>query len=352
MSHYTSISPFGMMPDGETVSIITLDNGTLSCKVLTYGATLHSLFVPDRNGNPVDVVLGYDTLSEYMENDGYLGATVGRFANRIGGAQFSLNGKKYPLAANDGANHLHGGRIGFSHRVWAVDYCTADSVTLSLTSKDGEEGYPGNLHVKVTYTLCDNAITIRYHAVSDADTPCNLTNHSYFNLSGHDSGSVLDQTIQLFAEYYTPNDPESIPIGIVAPVEGTPMDLRKPIRIGEHMDDAFPQLLLGHGYDHNFVIDGAANTLRPAAEAYSRKTGITMQVHTTQPGVQFYTANFLAEGRQGKGKCTYGPRHAFCLETQHFPDSPNQAKFPSAVLERDAEYQHAAVFVFSTNQSV
>lgn len=350
MRYHTSISPFGKTPDGKAVSVILLDNGKISCKVLTYGATLHSLFVPNRSGDPVDVVLGYDTLREYMDNDGYLGATVGRFANRIGGARFSLNGREYPLAANNGANHLHGGHTGFSHRVWDVVCCTPDSVTLSLTSPDGEEGYPGTLQVNVTYTIHDTALTINYRAVSDADTLCNLTNHSYFNLAGHDSGPVLDQTIQLFAEHYTPNDPENIPIGIVSPVDGTPMDLRKPTPIGAHIDDVFPQLLLGHGYDHNYVIDGPANTLRPAAAARCEETGITMQVHATQPGVQLYTANFLPEGRQGKGKCSYGPRHAFCLETQYFPDSPNQPAFPSAVLRQGAEYQHTAVFSFSADQ--
>ena len=261
-------------------------------------------------------------------------------------SQNSVIEKKYLLADNDGSNHLHGGRVGFSHRVWTVDCCSTDSVTLSLISKDGEEGYPGNLHVKVSYTLFDNVLAIRYHAVSDADTPCNLTNHSYFNLSGHNSGHVLDQTIQIFAQSYTPTNAESIPVGTIAAVENTPMDLRKPVRIGEHIDDDFVQLMQGHGYDHNFVIDGVANTLRPAAVAHSEKTGITMQVHTTQPGVQLYTANFLAEGRRGKDNCAYGPRHAFCLETQHFPDSPNQGNFPSAILERNAEYRHTAVFSF------
>lgn len=348
MSHHTSIRPFGTTPEGEPVSVITLNNGTISCRVLTYGATLHSLLVPDRDGNLLDVVLGYDTLREYMENDGYLGATVGRFANRIANARFSLGGKDYPLAANDGANHLHGGLVGFSHRVWALECCTSDSVTLSLESKDGEEGYPGNLLVKVTYAIHDNTLTIRYHAVSDADTLCNLTNHSYFNLSGHDSGPVLDQKIQLFAQYYTPSDAQSIPLGTVAPVEDTPMDLRLPVRIGEHIDDAFPQLMQGHGYDHNYVVDGAANTLRPAAVASSDVTGITMQVSTTQPGIQFYTANFLADGRRGKNRATYGPRHAFCLEAQHFPDSPNQVEFPSAVLKAGASYQHLVEFVFKS----
>lgn len=350
MGYHTSISPFGKTPDGETVSVISLVHDKISCKILTYGATLQALCVPDRNGDPVDIVLGYDTLHEYMENDGYLGAVVGRFANRIGGARFTLNGVEYPLAANDGANHLHGGLIGFSHRVWTLACCTSNSVTLALKSHDGEEGYPGNLQVKVTYTLRDDALSIHYYAVSDADTPCNLTNHSYFNLCGHNSGPVLDQTIRLFAQYYTPNDPENIPIGIISSVEGTPMDLRKPTSIGEHIDAAFPQLLLGHGYDHNFIVDGAPNTLRPAAVAYCEKTGITMNVYTTQPGVQLYTANFLAEGRKGKGQCLYGPRHAFCLETQHFPDSPNQPAFPSAILAANEEYQHTVMFSFSIDQ--
>lgn len=350
MSHHTSISPFGRTPDGSHVSVITLDNGMISCKILTYGATLQSLCVPDRSGAPVDVVLGYDTLGEYMENDGYLGATVGRFANRIGGARFALNGKEYLLAANDGVNHLHGGCVGFSHRVWELLCCTVDSVTLALDSPDGEEGYPGNMRVTVTYALHDTTLSIRYHAESDADTPCNLTNHSYFNLSGHDSGSVLDQTIQLFAECFTPNDPESIPIGIVEAVEGTPMDLRRPVRIGEHIADTFPQLILGHGYDHNYVVDGEAGVIRPAAIAASAKTGITMQVNTTQPGVQLYTANFLENGRRGKNRCAYGPRHAFCLETQHFPDSPNQPSFPTAILKKNEAYQHSVEFSFSVEQ--
>ena len=347
MRHHSSISPFGKTLDGRPVSVISLDNGVISCKILTYGATLQSLCVPDRNGEPVDVVLGYDTLQEYMNNDGYLGAVIGRYANRIGGARFTLDGKEYALAANDGANHLHGGRVGFSHRIWDLVCCTVDSVTLALNSPDGEEGYPGNLQVKVTYTIQDKTLSIHYHAETDAETPCNLTNHSYFNLSGHNSGSVLDHTIQLFAEYYTPNDPESIPIGIVESVEGTPMDLRKPVRISDHINDAFPQLLLGHGYDHNYVIDGAADTIRSAAIASSPKTGITMQVQTTQPGVQLYTANFLTKGRPGKGKAVYGPRHAFCLETQHFPNSPNQPTFPSATLSPEQPYDHTVSFTFS-----
>ena len=349
MIQHTPIQSFGRTPEGKTVSAVTPDNGILSCRVLTYGAALQALYVPDRNGAPVDVVLGYDTLEAYMANDGYLGATVGRFANRIANGRFSLNGKEYVLTANDGANHLHGGRVGFSHRVWALDCCTPDSVTLSLKSPEGEEGYPGTLFASVTYALRGNALTIGYHAVSDADTPCSLTNHSYFNLSGHDSGPVLDQKIQMFAQYYTPTDPESIPLGTIAPVEDTPMDLRKLVRIGAHIGDGFPQLVQGRGYDHNYVVDGAVNTLRPAARACSDVSGIAMQVNTTQPGVQFYTANCLSD-RRGKGGCAYGPRHAFCLETQHFPNSPNQPEFPCAILSRNEAYRHLVEFVFITGQ--
>ena len=347
MNQSASIHPFGTTPEGQTVSAITLKSGSLSCRILTYGATLQSLCVPDRSGRSVDVVLGYDTLEAYMEQDGYLGATVGRYANRIAGGRFSLNGKDYILAQNNGNNHLHGGNRGFSHRNWSIDCCTADSVTLSLESKDGEEGYPGTLLVKVTYTLRDHALSIRYYAVSDADTPCNLTNHSYFNLSGHDGGPVLDQKIQLFAQYYTPSNGESIPLGTIAPVALTPMDLCAPTSIGAHIDDAFSQLVQARGYDLNYVVDGCAGTLRPAARACCEKSGIAMEVRTTQPGVQFYTANFLEEGRRGKGGCTYGPRHAFCLETQHFPDSPNQPAFPRAVLKRNEAYQHLTEFAFS-----
>lgn len=350
MGHHTSISPFGTTPDGRAVSAVTLDNGTISCKILTFGATLQSLCVGNRSGRPVDVVLGYDTLAEYMENDGYFGSIVGRFANRIGGARFILNGNEYTLAANDGANHLHGGRVGFSHRVWDLIGCTEDSVTLALNSPDGEEGYPGNLRLTVTYAIHGAALSVHYHAETDAPTPCSLANHSYFNLSGHDSGSALDQTIQLFAGGYTPTNSESIPFGTVEAVDGTPMDLRTPTPIGARIDEPFQQLVWGHGYDHNYAIDGEANTLRPAAIVSSAKTGITMRVETTQPGVQLYTGNFIPEGRRGKQQAVYGPKHAFCLETQHFPDSPNQPVFPSAILTEQETYDHSVVFSFSTEK--
>ena len=347
MIHSPYIAPFGVTPAGEAVSRIALNNGTISCEVITYGATLRTLFVPDRSGNPVDVVLGYDTLEEYRTRDGYLGATIGRFANRIADGRFTLNGKDYTLACNNGPNHLHGGNVGFSHRVWDILSVQADRAELALTSPDGEEGYPGTLQAKVTYVLCGSALEIRYEAISDRDTPCSLTNHSYFNLGGHNSGDVLRQAVSLAADCFTPSNAVSIPYGTVIPVAGTPMDLRTPTAIGLHIDDDDLQLRQARGYDHNYVINGTPGTLRPAATASCAETGISLSVSTTLPGVQLYTANFIAEDCPGKGGCHYGPRHAFCLETQFFPDTPNQPDFPSAILREGETYRHTARFTFS-----
>ena len=352
MKNQIVMQPFGTTAHGEAVSLIRLENASIACEVLTYGATLRALFVPDGAGAPVDVVLGYDTLQEYMENDGYLGAVVGRFANRIAKGRFSLHGVEYTLAVNNGPNHLHGGLVGFSHRVWSVVEGDTNHVTLALTSPDGEEGYPGKLTVQVTYSLEGTTLSVDYHAATDADTVCNLTNHSYFNLAGHDGGPVLDQEIKLYAENYTPSDADSVPFGTVESVEGTPMDLRMPVQIGAHIDDDFVQLQQGRGYDHNYVVDGEVGVLRPAAAVVSDKTGISMQVYTTQPGVQLYTANFLNEGLPGKNGCAYGPRHAFCLETQHFPDSPNQTNFPSVILHAGETYKHRTEFVFSNANTI
>ncbi len=340
------ITPFGTAPGGEPVFRIQLDNGVISCEIITFGATIRSLTVPDRNGNPIDVVLGYDTLKEYVRNGGYLGATVGRYANRIAHGSFQLNGCTYRLAANNGRNHLHGGRKGFSHRVWQITHAEETSVTLSLFSPDSDEGYPGNLICSVRFELESTALVIRYHAKSDRDTLCNLTNHSYFNLAGHNSGSALEQNIQIFAQNYTPSNEESIPLGTVEPVADTPMDLRRPTPIGKHIREDFHQLNNARGYDHNYVIDGTIGTLRPAAKAFSHTTGITLEAETTLPGVHFYTANFIPSRCRGKGGCTYGPHHAFCLETQFFPDSPNQPNFPSSVLKAGEDYTHCTVFRF------
>lgn len=350
MKNTPCVAPFGTAPTGESVSQITLQNDTISCQVITYGAAIRSLIVPDRDGTLVDVVLGYDTLEEYVQHDGYVGATIGRFANRIAEGRFTLNGKEYSLACNDGSNHLHGGQVGFSHRVWNIEHLQTDAVALTLTSPDGEEGYPGTLTAKVTYTLQGSTLSVRYEAVSDADTPCSLTNHSYFNLAGHNSGSVLDQEISVFADRYTPSNAASIPFGTMESVEGTPMDLRKLTPIGRHINEAFSQLEQARGYDHNYVVTGDSGTLRPIAKAFCAETGISMSVSTTLPGLHFYTANFIEEGRTGKGGCSYGPRHAFCLETQHFPDAPNQPEFPSAILKAGQEFNQITEFSFAAKQ--
>lgn len=343
----SSRCPFGTTRVGEPVELLTLDNGTISCEILTFGATLRTLTVPDREGKPVDVVLGYDHLSDYETRDGYLGAVVGRYANRIAKGQFSLNGKTYSLAVNNGPNHLHGGIVGYSYRVWTVEELTPQKAVLTLESPDGEEGYPGALSLRVTYALEGSALSLHYEALAHGDTVCNLTNHSYFNLAGQGSGPVLDQTLSLCASRYTPADETSIPYGTLESVDGTPMDFRSPTPIGARIEDDFEQLKLGHGYDHNYVVDGPVGTLRPAARAFSSKTGIVMETETTLPGMQLYTANFLPEGCPGKSGASYGPRHAFCLETQFFPDSPNQPVFPSTLLRAGERYDHTTRFHFS-----
>ena len=339
--------PFGTMPDGTPVELYTLAAGALSCQIITFGGSLQSLRVPDRSGKPVDVLLGFDALEPYRTHGKSLGALVGRYANRIGGAKFSLNGQTYQLAANNnGVNHLHGGLVGFNQRVWTVEEAGDDRLALSLFSPDGEEGYPGNLTVRVTYVLTEEGLTIEYKARCDRDTVCNLTNHAYFNLSGHDSGPVLDQTIQLLADRYTPTDPLSIPTGEIAPVEGTPMDLRRTAPIGARIGEDFPQLLQAGGYDHNWIPNGEAGTLRPIARAASPATGISMEVLSTLPGVQFYTGNYLDGCPAGKGGAAYANRWGFCLETQFYPDSPNHANFPSCVLRAGEVFDHTAAFRF------
>lgn len=340
--------PFGTTPDGIAVEQYTLCAGRLECEILTYGGALKALRVPDRAGNCVDVLLGFDTLEDYQKQDKYLGALIGRFANRIGGSQFSLNGKEYPLYANDGANHLHGGKVGFDKQVWEVKAATERSLLLTLSSPDGQEGYPGNLSVEVTYTLSEEGLCIDYRAVCDRDTLCNLTNHAYFNLAGHASGPVTDQTIQIFAERYTPTDAGSIPTGEIVPVEGTPMDLREPVAIGAHWDDAFPQLTLAGGYDHNWALDGKTGELHQAARAVCTANGVTLEVSTTLPGIQFYSGNYLEGCPRGKGGAVYGRRSGFCLETQFFPDAPHHANFESVVLSREQIFQQQTWYRFGT----
>ncbi len=309
-------TPFGVMPGGAPVDLLTLKRGKLICRIITYGGAVQSLTVPDRNGDPVDVVLGFDTLEDYLRQDKYIGALIGRYGNRIGAARFSLGGKDYALAANDGPNHLHGGVAGFDKQVWTVEKRTPSAVTLSLTSPDGQEGYPGTLHVRVTYRLTADGLELDYWARSDADTLCNLTNHTYFNLDGHASGPVARQHVQLPAQFYTPTDPGSIPTGEIAPVAGTPMDLRAGVVIGKGADRAFVQLRQAGGFDHNWLVPGPIGTLRPAGSAWSDKTGIALEVFTTQSGIQFYSGNYLDGCPAGKSGAPYAKRWGFCLETQ------------------------------------
>ncbi len=338
---------FGTMPDGAAVERYTLAAGELECEVLTYGGALRAIRVPGRDGRIADVLLGFDRLEDYLSHDKFLGALVGRYANRIGGASFELNGVRYPLAANDGVNHLHGGPGGYFSRLWTAEEAGEDFLTLALDSPDGDEGYPGRLTVRVTYRLEESGLTIDYRARSDRDTLCNLTNHAYFNLSGHDSGPVTDQTIQIFAGRYTPTGAGSIPTGEIAPVDGTPMDLRLPTPIGAHADDGFRQLVLAGGYDHNWALDGWDGSLRPAARAFSPRTGIALEVLTTLPGIQFYSGNYLDGCPAGKGGAPYARRWGFCLETQFFPDSPHHPDFPSAVLRSGEVWAHTTALRFS-----
>lgn len=335
---------FGVLPDGTPVHQYTIADGGMACDILTYGGALRSLRVPDRNGQTVDILLGFDTLEAYRAQDKFIGALIGRYANRIGGASFDLNGVHYPLAANDGPNHLHGGAVGFDKQVWKAEDAGDSWLVLSLTSPDGQEGYPGTLTVRVTYRLEGGGLSIDYQAGSDKDTLCNLTNHAYFNLGGHASGDILDHEIQLFADRYTPTDSRSIPTGELAAAEGTPMDLRQPVSIGKHIDDDNIQLKYAGGYDHNWAVRGEPGTLRRAARVSSPDTGIVMEVLTTQPGIQFYSGNYLDGCPAGKDGAPYAKRWGFCLETQAYPDSPHQTGFPSAVLRAGEEYRERTVY--------
>lgn len=326
---------FGVTQDGCGVDEVILDNGILCCSILTYGAALRKLIVPGAEG-PVDVALGFDTMEAYEAQDKFIGAIVGRYANRIARGRFSLNGQDYVLACNDGENHLHGGLTGFDKKIWAVCAQTNDSVSLTLSSPDGEEGYPGQLEMTVTYTLRNRAMEISYQARSSKTTLCNPTSHTYFNLSGHGSGTIEKQQIQLLASHYTPVGAGAIPTGTLDPVKETPMDLRALQPIG------------GREYDHNWAVQDWDGALRPAARAWSPVTDISLEVLTTLPGVQFYTGNFLDGCPKGKNGAPYAKNWAFCLETQYFPDSPNHPGFPSAVLEAEEVYESKTVYCFKT----
>ena len=337
--------------DGAPVDLYTLTNGNgMEAAITNYGGIVVSLKTPDRAGQFADVALGFDSLDGYLKDNPYFGAIIGRYGNRIAKARFTLNGVEYKLAVNNGENALHGGVKGFNKQVWTANESTVDGapgVELHYLSKDGEEGYPGNLDVTVTYSLTGaNELKIAYSATTDKDTVVNLTNHSYFNLKGQGEGDILDHVVQIDADRYTPVDAGLIPTGIES-VKGTPFDFTKPTAIGARINEPNQQLKFGNGYDHNFVLNGPAGTMKQAAEVYSPKTGRVMQVLTTEPALQFYTGNFLDGSIKGKGGKMYNFRYGFCMETQHYPDSPNHPDFPSTVLKPGQRYQTQTVYKFS-----
>jgi aldose 1-epimerase len=328
---------FGFGPDGEDVYLFTLKNSNgVEVSITNFGGAITSILAPDRNGDFADVVLGYDTLDEYVKNPRYFGALIGRYANRIAGGKFSLNGIEYQLAQNNGANHLHGGTKGFDKRVWTATE-TADHLHLEYFSKDGEENYPGNLSVAGDYSLNDeNELEIDYHATTDKDTIVNLTNHSYFNLGGQGHGTILDHELMLHAGSFTPISEDLIPTGEIRSVDGSRMDFRTQRAITEG------------GYDHNFVLDDWKQEVnRSVARLRHPNSGRVMEVFTTQPGIQFYSGNFLDGSLKGKGGVRYQQYQALCLETQHYPDSPNQPNFPSTVLRVGETYHETTSYKFT-----
>jgi aldose 1-epimerase len=343
-------APFDTVPDGHPVEVITLVNGLgMEVRAMTYGATILSIKVPDARGVLGDVVLGYDSLAGYVRNSPYFGAVVGRYANRIAKGRFTLDGTAYTLAVNNGPNALHGGLRGFDKSVWKPELERSDSsigVAFTLVSPDGDEGYPGTLTARVTYTLmrARNELVIDYEGVTDKATPVNLTNHSYFNLAG--SGDILGHLLTLDADSFTPVDATLIPTGKIMPVSGTPFDFRTPTAIGARIDAKDEQTRNGGGYDHNFVFNRTGPGLVHVARVTEPVSGRTLDVSTTEPGVQFYSGNFLDGTITGKGGHVYERRNGFCLETQHYPDSPNHANFPSTILRPGSPYRSQTVFSF------
>ena len=344
---------YGTTPDRQDVDIYTLINANgMVAKITTFGGIVTELHVPDRDGELADIVLGFDTLDGYLEEHPYFGAIVGRYGNRIANGRFTLDGQTYTLAQNNNENHLHGGIEGFDKKVWeaeTVERPGAVGLQLTYLSPDGEEGYPGNLVTQVTYWLSDdNALVIQYLAESDAATPVNLTNHSYFNLNGQGNGDILDHRVQIFADRYTPVNDTLIPTGELAPVAGTPFDFTEPESIGARINADHEQIEYGLGYDHNYVLNNDSGNLALAARVIAPETGRVMEVHTTEPGMQFYTGNFLDGAQVGKDDQVYEYRYGFCMETQHFPDSPNQENFPSTILRPWERYASTTIYAFKT----
>lgn len=347
-----SKQPFGKTADGKAVDLFTLKNDKgMEVKITNYGGIITSIRVPDRNGKLGDVVLGFDNLESYLKGHPFFGALAGRYANRIAKGRFTLDGREYTLPINNGPNSLHGGLKGFDKQVWAArEVQGKDSVGLELKylSRDGEEGYPGNLSVTVTYTLDNkNELRIDYAATTDKDTVLNITNHSYFNLASETNDSILNHQMMINADNFTPVDKTLIPTGKIESVKGTPMDFTKPTAIGARIDDKYEQLVFAGGYDHNYVLNNKGGKPRLAARVSEPTSGRVLEVLTDQPGVQFYTGNFLDGSLTGKSGKVYRRRYGFCLETQHFPDSPNQPNFPTTVLKPGQKFASTTVFRFS-----
>jgi aldose 1-epimerase len=338
---------FGKTPDGTPVELYTLANSRgVEATIMTYGGTVVSLHTPDSKGRSGDVVLGFDSLDSYLAGDNpFFGALIGRYGNRIAKGRFTLNGVEYKLAQNNGENNLHGGPRGFDKVVWQVKDAGPQSLELGYLSKDGDQGFPGNLDVTVRYTLTgDNELGIDYSATTDRDTIVNLTNHSYFNLACE--GDNLGHLLTLNADRFTPVDAGLIPTGELASVAGTPFDFRQPVAIGARIDQDDVQIARGGGYDHNFVLNRSGEGLSPVAKVVEPGTGRVLEVFTTEPGFQFYSGNFIGKLR-GKGGRLYGPRSGFCLETQHYPDSPNHPSFPTTVLKPGQRYHTTTIHKFS-----
>jgi len=334
---------FGRTKQGENVYSYTLKDSGYLVEILTYGAAIRSLIVPV-NGQNRDVALGFDDVASYEDRGGYLGAIIGRFANRIGGAQYVLDGKEYFPDKNDDPNSLHGGFNAFDKQVWDASE-QADALVLTLRDEDGKHGFPGNLNVEVKYSLQNGILAIEYMAQCDQDTPINLTNHNYFNLGGHNHGEITDHTLQIFSDKITPIDNTLIPTGELMAVEGTPLDFRVPAKIGDGINSNHQQILLGGGYDHNYVLSGEpVRSLSPAAVL--EFDGLKMQCATTKPGVQFYSGNFIPE-MEGKGSALYKKRSGLCLETQSWPDSVNKPEFPDCILRKGKIYKHVTQYSFS-----
>jgi len=346
-------SVFGKLPDNREVLQYTLTNRAgLSMQVINYGATITSLRVPDRTGKMADVVLGYDSLKGYVDGTNYFGAIVGRYGNRIGKGKFQVDGKQYQVTINDGENHLHGGKIGFNKVLWQAKVSSDSAepaLELQYVSKDGEEGYPGTVTLKVTYALTDkNELRINYEGTTDQPTILNPTQHSYFNLSGSFANTILDHVMTIEADRFTPVDKGLITTGQLAEVANTPLDFRMPAAIGARINEPYEQMAFGKGYDHNWVLRGTAGQVRKAVELYEPKSGRLMTVYTDQPGMQFYSGNFLDGTARGKDSVAYQQRTGLCLEAQAYPDTPNKPQFPSVTLRPGQVYRQTTIYQFST----